>query len=191
MAARDWPDDVDVRVRAGIHGGRPNLTEAGYVGLSVHTVARVCTAGHGGQIIVTEYGQDGGEGPDASGMRFRSLGDHRLSGLGSAAPVVPGPGQGPRDPLPTTTHHMILARAWAEHAQLRGQAVTWKPRMMADAVRTGQGSPGDVVGTRSTVGELSSPIEPKTRRHRRRPHARGRSCRCADRPAASRRGGSG
>ncbi|HEY6567294.1 MAG TPA: adenylate/guanylate cyclase domain-containing protein, partial [Actinomycetota bacterium] len=54
MASQGWPDGLDVRVRAGVHGGRPTLTDAGYVGLSVHTVSRVCTAAHGGQIIVTK-----------------------------------------------------------------------------------------------------------------------------------------
>src|SRR5687767_3496861 len=33
MRTRSWPDDLDVRVRAGIHSGRPTLTETGYVGL--------------------------------------------------------------------------------------------------------------------------------------------------------------
>jgi class 3 adenylate cyclase len=87
MAARDWPDGVDVRVRAGIHGGRPTLTEAGYVGLSVHTVARVCTAGHGGQIIVTESVRTAVMDQTPAGMRFRNLGDHRLSGLGQPLPL--------------------------------------------------------------------------------------------------------
>jgi class 3 adenylate cyclase len=36
-------------VRAGIHSGRPTLTDTGYVGLSVHTVARLCSVAHGGQ----------------------------------------------------------------------------------------------------------------------------------------------
>ena len=40
LRERVWSDDVDVRVRAGIHSGRPTLTDTGYVGLSVHTVAR-------------------------------------------------------------------------------------------------------------------------------------------------------
>ena len=40
-----------VRVRMGIHTGAPSLTEEGYVGLDVHTAARVCSAGHGGQVV--------------------------------------------------------------------------------------------------------------------------------------------
>lgn len=33
---RTWPDDLDVRVRVGIHSGRPTLTDAGYIGIAVH-----------------------------------------------------------------------------------------------------------------------------------------------------------
>src|SRR5262249_60618721 len=31
-----WPDDLDVRVRVGIHSGHPTLTDVGYIGLAVH-----------------------------------------------------------------------------------------------------------------------------------------------------------
>src|SRR5258705_1291736 len=42
------PTSTDVRVRVGIHSGRPTLTDLGYIGLAVHTTARVCSAAHGG-----------------------------------------------------------------------------------------------------------------------------------------------
>ncbi len=73
-----WPGDVEVLVRAGIHGGRPTLTDTGYVGLSVHTVARICSVAHGGQIVVSSHAVDG---DTPRGVRFRSLGEHRLMGL--------------------------------------------------------------------------------------------------------------
>jgi class 3 adenylate cyclase len=76
---RGWPRDVEVRVRAGIHGGRPSLTDTGYVGLSVHTVARICSVAHGGQIVVSSHVKDSAAAPP--GVRFRSLGEHRLAGL--------------------------------------------------------------------------------------------------------------
>src|SRR2546421_4245180 len=43
-----------VRVRMGLHTGAPSLTAEGYVGLDVHAAARVCAAGHGGQVLLTE-----------------------------------------------------------------------------------------------------------------------------------------
>ena len=74
IAAYAWPEGVEVRVRSGIHSGRPELTDSGYVGLSVHTVARICAAAHGGQIVVIGGGSAGrprtappGSGSAASG----------------------------------------------------------------------------------------------------------------------------
>jgi len=69
VQGRAWPDDVGVRIRIGIHRGRPTLTDAGYVGLAVHTVARICSA------------RDGVGRSRPTGVRLRSLGSHRLRGL--------------------------------------------------------------------------------------------------------------
>jgi class 3 adenylate cyclase len=79
IAAYAWPASSVVRVRSGIHSGRPELTDAGYVGLSVHTVARICAAAHGGQVVVS--------GPAAAAVRLDGgvtlldLGPHRFAGL--------------------------------------------------------------------------------------------------------------
>jgi class 3 adenylate cyclase len=54
MQEGGWPDGVDdVRLRIGLHRGRPSLTDTGYVGISVHAAARICFAAHGGQIVVS------------------------------------------------------------------------------------------------------------------------------------------
>ncbi len=87
MRARAWPDDLDVRVRAGIHSGRPTLTETGYVGLSVHTVSRVCFVGHGGQILISGRSKAAVERSLPIGVRVRSLGRHRLAGLPQPQPL--------------------------------------------------------------------------------------------------------
>ena len=81
IAARAWADGLEVRLRIGLNSGQPTLTEAGYIGLAVHTTARVCGAGHGGQIIVSAATRTAiGTSPPA-GVRFRGLGRHRLAGL--------------------------------------------------------------------------------------------------------------
>ena len=54
LAEHDWPDDVDLRVRIGIHTGEASLVGDQYVGLAVHRAARICDAGHGGQILLSE-----------------------------------------------------------------------------------------------------------------------------------------
>ncbi|MGH3082574.1 MAG: DUF6582 domain-containing protein [Gaiellaceae bacterium] len=65
-----WPGaGDDVRLRIGLHSGRPTLTETGYVGLAVHTTARVCFAAHGGQILMTAAVRSGLADEDAQGSR--------------------------------------------------------------------------------------------------------------------------
>lgn len=80
LAARKWPLGSVVRVRMGIHRGRPTLTESGYVGIAVHTAARVCDAGHGGQILLSSSAREALEGV-VPGVGVRRLGRFRLDGL--------------------------------------------------------------------------------------------------------------
>jgi class 3 adenylate cyclase len=87
LMERRWPDDLECRVRAGIHSGRPTLTETGYIGLSVHTAARVCSAGHGGQIIVSGETAAAVEGDMPADVGLRSLGRHELPGLPEPQPL--------------------------------------------------------------------------------------------------------
>ena len=97
LGERTWPEGLQCRVRAGvhsgpcqpvqpalIHSGRPTLTDTGYIGLSVHTAARICFAAHGGQILVSSETKDATPGPMPAGVRFRSLGSHALAGLTQA-----------------------------------------------------------------------------------------------------------
>jgi class 3 adenylate cyclase len=81
LGTRAWTGDLDVRVRVGIHSGRPTLTDVGYVGLAVHTTARICSAAHGGQIIASAETRAAVGESAPTGIRFRSLGRHRLRGL--------------------------------------------------------------------------------------------------------------
>src|SRR5215204_263403 len=65
-----------IQVRMGIHTGEPTVTDEGYVGFDVHRAARVCAAGHGGQILLTESTRELlGE------LDLRDLGAHRLKDL--------------------------------------------------------------------------------------------------------------
>jgi class 3 adenylate cyclase len=81
MGVHAWPDGANVRVRIGLHSGRPTMTDAGYVGLSVHTVARICWVGHGGQIVVSARTKETIGTGMLVGVRLRSLGRHQLAGL--------------------------------------------------------------------------------------------------------------
>jgi class 3 adenylate cyclase len=79
--ARTWPNETQVRVRVGLHSGRPTLTDTGYVGLSVHAAARICFAAHGGQIVLSRAAREAVEGRAPVGVGFRELGLHSLQGL--------------------------------------------------------------------------------------------------------------
>jgi class 3 adenylate cyclase len=87
LDATAWPGGVEVRVRLGIHSGRPTLTDVGYIGLAVHTAARVCAAAHGGQIVVSAATRAAIGTSPPSGVRFRNLGRHPLQGLPDPEPL--------------------------------------------------------------------------------------------------------
>lgn len=80
MRVRKWPLRSNVLVRIGIHTGRPTLGDAGYVGIAVHAAARICAAGKGGQIVVSEATLDA-LGKRRAEVTVRSLGRHSLRGL--------------------------------------------------------------------------------------------------------------
>ncbi len=98
-AERAWTGGVDVRVRAGVHSGRPTLTDSGYVGISVHTVARICSVAHGGQIVVSGQTRAALD-PVPEGVRLVSLGAHRLAGLPRETDLYQVAAQGLRATFP-------------------------------------------------------------------------------------------
>jgi class 3 adenylate cyclase len=53
LARHDWPDGSELRVRMSLHTGEPVVGEEGYVGIDVHRAARICAAGHGGQVLLS------------------------------------------------------------------------------------------------------------------------------------------
>ena len=105
LRARSWAEDLEVKVRIGIHSGYPTLNEANYIGMAVHTAARICAAAHGGQILVSGDTRTAARGAAPDGMRLRSLGQYRLRGLPEAVPLfqVAAKGLASRFPQPRTS----------------------------------------------------------------------------------------
>src|SRR5262245_19797855 len=64
-----------IRVRMGVHTGEPQLTNEGYVGMDVHRGARVCAAGHGGQVLLSQTTRE------LVDVEVSDLGEHRLKDL--------------------------------------------------------------------------------------------------------------
>ena len=81
VGQRPWTRKHDVRLRIGLHSGRPSVSDGNYIGIAVHTAARICSAAHGGQIVVSGQTKDSFKDLAAHGTEFRSLGNHRLRGL--------------------------------------------------------------------------------------------------------------
>jgi class 3 adenylate cyclase len=82
-AIRDgaWPAGSNVRLRIGLHRGRPTLTPTGYVGLAVHAAARICFSAHGGQIVVSSAVHSAVSDGLPDGVSLRGLGGWRFQGL--------------------------------------------------------------------------------------------------------------
>jgi DNA-binding NarL/FixJ family response regulator/class 3 adenylate cyclase len=77
LADHPWPDGGAVRVRIGVHTGEATPAGEKYVGLAVHRAARICDAGHGGQVLLSETTRsllvD-----DEHELDLRDLGPHQL-----------------------------------------------------------------------------------------------------------------
>ncbi len=81
LATHAWPEGAMLRVRMGMHTGEPVSTGGGYVGVDVHRVARICQAGHGGQILLSEPTRVLIEDGMREEVTLRDLGEHRLKDL--------------------------------------------------------------------------------------------------------------
>jgi predicted ATPase len=64
-----------IRVRVGVHTGRPGLDPPKYVGMDVHEAARIMAAGHGGQVLLSKTTRD------LVPVEAKDLGEHRLKDL--------------------------------------------------------------------------------------------------------------
>src|ERR1700730_16585194 len=81
LAVHPWPEDAVVRVRMGVHTGEPQLSSEGYVGIDVHHAARVMSAGHGGQVLLSQATRDLVVHQLPTGVSLRDMGEHRLKDL--------------------------------------------------------------------------------------------------------------
>ncbi|HET8841628.1 MAG TPA: tetratricopeptide repeat protein, partial [Ktedonobacteraceae bacterium] len=65
----------------GIHTGEPDLAAEGYVGIDVHFAARLMSAGHGGQVLLSQTTRDLIVHNLPDDVALRDLGEHRLKDL--------------------------------------------------------------------------------------------------------------
>src|SRR3954447_21996834 len=164
LASRRWPEGVDVRVRMGIHTGEAEVCQHDYVGLDVHRAARICAAGHGGQVLISGSTCELVARELPFDVALRDLGEHRLKDLDHPErlfqlvvgdlpadfppPVSPSPGSGGADALPRPPNRTIGreddVRAITDRLRLDGVRLltltgpggTGKTRLALEAART-------------------------------------------------------
>lgn len=100
LAAHSWPEGADVRVRMALHTGEPERSGEGYFGLGVHRAARICAAGHGGQILLSRSTAGVFEEDEAPGVEMRDLGERRLKDLERAERIYQVIAEGLQEQFP-------------------------------------------------------------------------------------------
>ncbi len=78
LAAEDWPLPSPLRVRMGVHSGPAELRDSDYHGTTLNRAARIMSAAHGGQIVLSAVTRDLARG---DGIETLDLGEHRLKDL--------------------------------------------------------------------------------------------------------------
>ena len=143
LAVHEWPEGAGLRVRIGIHSGQASVEENRYVGLAVHRAARICAAGHGGQILVSQTTvaliEDSEE--ELAGIELRDLGVQRLKDFERPVRVYQAVGAGLDEKFPPlrTLDAPIPERgttpfAGGPHAEAPPPAAGWvrrRPRVAA------------------------------------------------------------
>jgi predicted ATPase/class 3 adenylate cyclase len=73
--------EVLLRVRMGIHTGEAELRAGDYYGQALNRAARMTSAGHGGQILISEVSTQMAREHLPAGVSFLDLGEHQFKGL--------------------------------------------------------------------------------------------------------------
>ncbi|MGD9739092.1 MAG: adenylate/guanylate cyclase domain-containing protein, partial [Bauldia sp.] len=82
IAAEEWPLPDGITVRMGLHSGEGALDADGsYVGADVHRAARVASAAHGGQVLLSDAVRVLVAPSLPEGIAIADLGEHRLKDL--------------------------------------------------------------------------------------------------------------
>jgi YVTN family beta-propeller protein len=81
FAAEQWPDGAVVRVRMGLHTGEPLVGGERYVGMGVNRGARICSAAHGGQVLLSNTTRELVEDDLPDDVHVVDLGEHQLKDL--------------------------------------------------------------------------------------------------------------
>src|SRR5438093_5083537 len=76
LRSEEWPEDIDICVRIGMHTGEADERSGDYFGPSVNRAARLMALGHGGQVLCSSLTAE-----LLTGVDTVDLGEHRLKDL--------------------------------------------------------------------------------------------------------------
>ena len=159
-AAHEWPDGSAVHVRMGLHTGEPAVGSEGYLGLDVVRAARLCTAGKGGHVLLSDTTRAlvGASLPD--GVSIFPLGERRLKDIDEPERVFELEIEGANPPLPAEEEEQAVSpgRAGALPPPVACTARRRLRRPAGGADRRARAAAGRVVARPGAVGR---------RRHRR------------------------
>jgi class 3 adenylate cyclase len=151
LAAQAWPKGAAVRVRMGLNAGEPLLAEGIYLGLDVNRAARICSAGHGGQVLVSQTAR----ALVADGFEFRDLGEYRLAGLPAAERIFQLVIPGVRSEFPALR---VTSPSTARRRRLRVRRRPRQPTLADAAWQARTLLPSVAEDARPALGELGASL---------------------------------
>lgn len=177
--------EAALRVRMGLHSAEPYVHEGSYHGVGVHRAARICAAGHGGQILLSNATAGIVEDLNLPGVGLVDLGEHRLKDLGQRQRLVQVVAEGLSDtfpPLRTEDSSLptVVTMFYADIAEFAavlpilgddqaGKAMSRFRRIVVDVVRAEGGREREVYGDKvwatfdRPLGALRSAVRARQR----------------------------
>jgi class 3 adenylate cyclase/catechol 2,3-dioxygenase-like lactoylglutathione lyase family enzyme len=134
LAENTWPEDVELRVRIGLHTGEATATEDRYHGVAVHRAARICAAGHGGQVLLSSSTTAVLEDEGLEDIEVRDLGRHLLKGFERPEQITQLVIRGLADEFPPLRAEYHLGRL-IDHVHLRVRDLEASKRFYAAVLR--------------------------------------------------------
>ncbi|HZO58826.1 MAG TPA: adenylate/guanylate cyclase domain-containing protein [Solirubrobacterales bacterium] len=87
LVSEPWGETGPLRVRMGLHAGEAAAREGDYFGPTLNRTARIMSAGHGGQVLLSAAAAALVVDQLPDGAALQDLGEHQLKGLGRAERV--------------------------------------------------------------------------------------------------------
>jgi len=81
LAAEPWGDTGALAVRIGVHTGTAEVRDGDYFGGTLNRAARIESAAHGGQVLLSRATHELVRDQPPEGLAFLDLGEHRLKSL--------------------------------------------------------------------------------------------------------------